>query len=157
MFPGMFLKCGTWYCTSEVLECSLAESWPVQAGICLNCSQVGFEAGDHSQEVVLMQSPRFRELRGFQSQRGLFCVSCPQCLDTFLCTFHVLVPVSFAWSENLPKPLPLLPFMSPLLLRERECVTGGCLYGVYLNYAPASVIVADSVSVISFDQSQVLI
>lgn len=47
--------------------------------------------------------------------------------------------------------------MSPLLLRERERVSGGCLHGVYLNYAPASVIVADSVSVISFDQSQVLI
>lgn len=106
MFPGMFLKCGTWYCTSEVLECCLAEFWPAQAGICLNCSQVGFEAGDHSHEVVFMGSPQFRELRGFQSWCELFCVSCPQCLGRFLCTFNVLVPVSLTRSENLLKPLP---------------------------------------------------
>lgn len=112
MFPGMFLKCGTWYCTTEVLECCLAEFWPVQAGICFNCSQVGFEVGDHSQEVVFMQSPGFRELRGLQSRRELFCVSCPQCLGTLLCTLTVLVnvPLSLTQSENLPKPLPPFAF-----------------------------------------------
>lgn len=78
-------------------------------------------------------------------------------LSTSLCTFNVLVPISAIEGKICLNPSPPLPFMSPLLLRECERVSGGCLHGVYLNYAPASVIVADSVSVISFDQSQVLI